>query len=47
MAKKKSGYYAHDIATAQNAATTLLANIRFASMDSPIKTVVITSSIPN
>lgn len=47
MAKKKSGYYAHDIATAQNAATTLLANIRFASMDSPIKTVVITSSIPD
>lgn len=47
MAKKKSGYYAHDIATAQNAATTLLANIRFASMDKPLKTVVITSSIPN
>ena len=46
MAKKKSGYYAHDIATAQNAATTLLANIRFASMDRPLKTVVITSSIP-
>ena len=43
MAKKKSGYYAHDIATAQNAATTLLANIRFASMDRPLKTVVITS----
>ena len=47
MAKKKSGYYAHDIATAQNAATTLLANIRFASMDRPLKTVVITSSIPD
>ena len=47
MAKKKSGYYAHDIATAQNAATTLLANIRFASMDKPLKTIVITSSIPD
>lgn len=47
MAKKKSGYYAHDVATIQNAATTLLANIRFASMDEPIKTVVITSSVPD
>lgn len=47
MAKKRSGYYSHDIATAQNAATTLLANIRFASMDEPIKTIVVTSSIPN
>ena len=47
MAKKKSGYYAHDIATAQNAATTLLANFRCASMDRPLKTVVITSSIPD
>ena len=31
----------------QNAAKTLLANIRFASVDSPIKSVVITSSVPN
>ena len=47
MAKKKSGYYSHDIAAIQNAATTLLANIRFASMDKPLKTIVITSSIPD
>lgn len=31
----------------QNAAKTLLANIRFASVDAPVKTVVITSSVPN
>ena len=47
MAKQKNGSYAHNIATIQNAATTLLANIRFASMDRPLKTVVITSSSPD
>ena len=31
----------------QNAAKTLLANIRFASIDGPIKTVTVTSSRPN
>lgn len=31
----------------QNAVKTLLANIRFASVDEPVKTVVITSSIPH
>lgn len=31
----------------RNAAKTLLANIRFASVDTPIRTVVITSSVPN
>ncbi len=31
----------------QNAAKTMLANIRFASVDSPIQSIVITSSIPN
>lgn len=32
---------------AVNAAKTLLANIRFMSVDNPIRTVVITSSVPN
>ncbi len=31
----------------QNAAKTLLANVRFASVDRPIRSIVITSSIPN
>ncbi len=31
----------------QNAAKTLLANIRFASVDTPIRSLVITSSVPN
>ncbi len=47
MAKQKNGSYAHNIATTQNAATTLLANIRFASMDRPVKSIVITSATPN
>ena len=34
-------------ATVQNAVKTLLANIRFASVDNPISTIVVTSSIPN
>ena len=41
--RKSSG--GHEVLTIQNAATTLLANIRFADMDNPIKTVVITSSV--
>lgn len=47
MAKQKNGSYAHNIATIQNAATTLLANIRFASMDRPVRSIVIASAIPN
>jgi len=31
----------------QNAAATLLANIRFSSVDDPLKSVVVTSSVPN
>ncbi len=48
MAKKnkRKASSDHEVMTIQNAATTLLANIRFADMDNPIKTVVITSSIP-
>lgn len=34
-------------ASVQNAAKTLFANIRFASVDDPISSVVVTSSIPN
>lgn len=36
-----------DVTAIQNAARTLLANIRFAGVDKPIKSIVITSSIPN
>ena len=31
----------------QNAASTLLANIRFSAVDAPLKSIVVTSSIPN
>lgn len=42
--KRKQGANAQ---VAQNAAKTLMANIRFASVDSPVKSLVITSSVPN
>ena len=44
MARKK---IAADAEAAQNAAKTLYANIRFASVDAPLKSLVITSSVPN
>ena len=44
MAKK---HYARDISAIQNAAKTLLANIRFASVDDPVRSVVITSTGEN
>lgn len=44
MARKKMGA---DKLVVQNAAKTLLANIRFASVDDPIRVVTITSSTPN
>lgn len=37
----------NDRMESQNAAKTLLANIRFMSVDDPIRSIVITSSIPN
>ena len=43
MAKMKSA----DKYVVQNAAKTLLANIRFASVDNPIRSITVTSSIPN
>lgn len=43
MAKKKTA----DRLVVQNAAKTLMANIRFASVDDPIRTLVLTSSVPN
>ena len=43
MARKKT----NDKLATSNAAKTLLANIRFASVDNPIKSITITSSIPN
>ena len=44
MARKKKGA---DKLVVQNAAKTLLANIRFASVDDPIRVITITSSTPN
>lgn len=38
---------ASDTLVVQNAAKTLLANIRFASVDHPVKSIVMTSSVPN
>lgn len=45
MAKKKK--QASNSLEVQNAAKTLFANIRFMSVDAPIKSIVITSSVPN
>ncbi len=45
MGKKKK--QAADQMVVQNAAKTLFANIRFASVDNPIRTLVMTSSVPN
>lgn len=47
MAKKnkRKSVRGHEVMTIQNAATTLLANIRFANMDDPIKTIAITSAV--
>lgn len=42
--KKKTS---SDALVVQNAAKTLLANIRFASVDRPVKSIVLTSSVPN
>ena len=44
MARTKRGANALVV---QNAAKTLLANIRFTSVDDPIRTIVLTSSVPN
>lgn len=41
------GKYAPDQMAIQNAAKTLLANIRFASVDNPICSIVVTSSVPD
>lgn len=46
MAKKKKKA-ASNTFEIQNAAKTMLANIRFASVDSPMQSIVITSSVPN
>ena len=45
MAKKKKS--ASNLLEVQNAAKTLFANIRFMSPDNPIRTMVMTSSVPN
>lgn len=44
MARKKKN---SDKLVTSNAAKTLLANIRFASVDNPIRSITVTSSIPN
>ena len=45
--KNASSKKADDQRNVDNSAKTLLANIRFMSVDNPIRTIVITSSIPN
>lgn len=45
MPRKKK--VSSDALVVQNAAKTLLANIRFASVDRPVKSIVLTSSVPN
>lgn len=45
MAKKKP--HGSEERTIQNAAQTLLANVRFASVDDPVRAIVVTSSVPN
>ena len=45
MAKKKKT--ASNTLEIQNAAKTMLANIRFASVDNPMQSIVLTSAVPN
>ena len=45
MPRKKKA--SSDALVVQNAAKTLLANIRFVSVDRPVKSIVLTSSVPN
>lgn len=47
MALRKSHKGETDMIEVNNAVKTLLANIRFMHVDDPIKTIVLTSSIPN
>ena len=44
---KKDRYYGSNIDSFENAAKTLLANIRFSSIDQPLRTIVVTSSVPD
>lgn len=46
MAKKKKKAASNTLEI-QNAAKTMLANIRFASVDSPMQSIVLTSAVPN
>lgn len=43
----KRKHYARSESAAQNAAKTLLANIRFAGVDGPLRTIVVTSAVEN
>ena len=45
MAKKKKA--ASNSLEIQNATKTMLANIRFASVDNPMQSIVLTSAVPN
>ena len=45
MAKKKKA--ASNTLEIQNATKTMLANIRFASVDNPMQSIVLTSAVPN
>ncbi len=46
MPKTKRYRYDSEQSALQNAAKTLLANIRFANVDKPIRSIVVTSSVP-
>lgn len=47
MALFKSGSKNNERSSIDNAAKTLLANIRFISVDNPVRTIVFTSAVPN
>ena len=47
LGNKNSSKGASDRDLLQNSVKTLVANIRFASVDNPVRTIVVTSSVPN
>lgn len=47
LGNKNSSKAATDRDLLQNSVKTLVANIRFASVDNPVRTIVVTSSVPN
>lgn len=43
---RRSGYYSDSTSSVQNAIKSLAANIRFATVDNPAKSIVVTSALP-